>query len=137
MNIVRVPRLVKPGDLNHHGSLYAGRAAEWFVEACYLCAAQAPDLPGTMVCLAIRDLVLSKPVRGGERIQIETRPVKAVRTSLTIYGKITTRSGPARAEGFVTFVCVGKSGRPVAHRLRLDPPRDAEEKEIQRKARNF
>ncbi len=41
MNIVRVPRLVKPGDLNHHGSLYAGRAAEWFVEACYLCAAQA------------------------------------------------------------------------------------------------
>ena len=28
--------LVKSEDLNHHGTLYAGRSAEWFVEAGFI-----------------------------------------------------------------------------------------------------
>ena len=32
-------RLVKGEDLNHHGTLYAGRTAEWFVEAGFIAAA--------------------------------------------------------------------------------------------------
>ena len=34
MEIVKISRLVKSEDLNHHGTLFAGRGAEWFVEAC-------------------------------------------------------------------------------------------------------
>jgi hypothetical protein len=29
-------RLVKSEDLNHHGTLFAGRTAEWFVESGFL-----------------------------------------------------------------------------------------------------
>ncbi|NTU75550.1 MAG: acyl-CoA thioesterase, partial [Anaerolineaceae bacterium] len=31
--------LVKSEDLNHHGTLYAGRTAEWFVESGFIAAA--------------------------------------------------------------------------------------------------
>ena len=30
--------VVMGGDLNHHGTLYAGRTAEWFVEAGFISA---------------------------------------------------------------------------------------------------
>lgn len=136
MEIVRVPRLVKTEDMNHHGNLYAGRMAEWFVEACYLCASQVPGLPGALVCLRINDLVIKKPCPGGDTICLETRLVKAGSTSLTVYGRIVSHGGRRfHAEGFVTFVCVKKSGRPVAHRLRLDPPADAEEKAVRERVR--
>ena len=31
-------RLVKSEDLNHHGTLFAGRTAEWFVESGFIAA---------------------------------------------------------------------------------------------------
>ena len=33
MPIYKTYHLVKSEDLNHHGTLYAGRNAEWFVES--------------------------------------------------------------------------------------------------------
>jgi acyl-CoA hydrolase len=138
MDIVRVPRLVKTEDMNHHGNLYAGRMAEWFIEACYLCAAQVPGLPGALVCLRIHDLVIKKPCPGGDTICLETRLVKAGSTSLTVYGTIVSHGGRRfHAEGFVTFVCVGKHGRPVAHRLRLEPTEDAGEKALRARAQKL
>ena len=136
MDVLRVPRLVKTEDMNHHGNLYAGRMAEWFVEACYLCAVQTPGLPGAMVCLKIHDLVIKKPCPGGETICLETRIAKAGSSSLTVYGKIVSHGGRRfHAEGFITFVCVDKRSRPTAHRVRLSAPaRDAEEKAIRRRA---
>jgi acyl-CoA hydrolase len=135
MEAIRVPRLVKTEDMNHHGNLYAGRMAEWFVEACYLCAVQAPALPGAMVCLKIHDLVIKKPCPGGETICLETRIAKAGSSSLTVYGKIVSHAGRRfHADGYVTFVCVDKHGRPTAHRLRLPRAADAEERAIRRRA---
>jgi len=136
MEIVRVPRLVKTEDMNHRGSLYAGRMAEWFVEACYLCAAQVADLPGALVCLKIHDLVIKKPCPGGDMISLETRIAKAGSTSLTVYGKIVSHGGRRfHAEGSVTFVCVDKHNRPVAHGFRLPPARDAGEKALRKRTR--
>ncbi|MFB3926434.1 MAG: acyl-CoA thioesterase, partial [Syntrophales bacterium] len=34
-----IHRQVKGQDLNHHGTLFAGRGAEWFVEAGLIAAA--------------------------------------------------------------------------------------------------
>ena len=36
IRIYRTYHLVKSEDLNHHGTLYAGRNAEWFVEAGFI-----------------------------------------------------------------------------------------------------
>lgn len=39
MNRAKISRLVKSEDLNHHGTLFAGRMSEWFVEACSISGA--------------------------------------------------------------------------------------------------
>jgi len=135
MEVIRVPRLVKPEDMNHHGTLYAGRLLEWFVEACYMCAARSAGLPGTMVFLRIHDLVYKIPVREGDILTVEARAAKAGKTSLTIYGKMVSGDGSrVQAEGFFTFVCVGRRRRPVAHGLTLPPVLDAEDKAVRKRA---
>ena len=40
--------LIKSEDLNHHRSLFAGRSAEWFVEAGFIAAAAELD-PNTIL----------------------------------------------------------------------------------------
>jgi len=46
-------RLVKSEDLNHHGTLFAGRSAEWFVEAGFIAAASVLP-PKNIVCTLSR-----------------------------------------------------------------------------------
>ena len=50
--------LVKSEDLNHHGTLYAGRCAEWFVESGFIAAATLTR-PENIVCLKIHGMTLS------------------------------------------------------------------------------
>ena len=38
MPVYKTYHLVKGEDLNHHGRLYAGRNAEWFVESGFIAA---------------------------------------------------------------------------------------------------
>ncbi len=53
-------RLVKSEDLNHHGTLFAGRCAEWFVEAGFIAVASV--LPAeNIVCMKIHGLEFSRP----------------------------------------------------------------------------
>lgn len=138
MKSIRVPRLVKPEDMNHHGTLYAGRLVEWFVEACYMCAARPAGLPGTMVFLRIHDLTYKIPVHEGDILMIEAQAVKAGRTSLMIYGKMVNDGGSRiQAEGFLTFVCIDRRRRPVAHGLALSPARGTGEKILRKRAAAF
>jgi len=39
METLTIYHLVKSEDLNHHGTLFAGRGAEWLVEAGFIAAA--------------------------------------------------------------------------------------------------
>ena len=57
--------LVKGEDLNHHGTLYAGRTAEWFVESGFIAAASMTK-PENIVCLKIHGMTFNRPIRKGE-----------------------------------------------------------------------
>ena len=74
-------RLVKGEDLNHHGTLYAGRTSEWFVEAGFVAAANLTD-PENIVCLQIHNMMFSRPVHKGDVVCLESRIVYAGKTSL-------------------------------------------------------
>ena len=50
--------LIKSEDLNHHGTLYAGRSAEWLVESGFIAAANLTS-PENIVCLKIHGMVRS------------------------------------------------------------------------------
>ena len=116
---------VKNEDLNHHGTLYAGRTAEWFVEAGLMAAAQY--LPAdNIVCVKIHGMDFERPVHLGAVVEFTSKAVLAGRTSLVAYIRL-CEGGSQVLEGFITFVNVGPDGRPAPHGLTLEAqtPEDA------------
>lgn len=123
-----VAHLVKAEDLNHHGTLFAGRMAEWFVEACFICGARTTGHPESVVCLKMHGLRFNAPAQKGDIIAIETRLVRVGRTSFVVYGRtVRNNSTEVLADGFITFVHVDAQGRPLPHQLQLPPAADAAE----------
>ena len=114
-------RLVKSEDLNHHGTLFAGRSAEWFVEAGFIAAASV--LPAkNIVCLKVHGLTFTRPIAAGEIVCFESRIIKTGRTSLTVYVELAIEDQEAPIlNGFITFVHVDDHGHATPHGLELVP----------------
>jgi acyl-CoA hydrolase len=123
--------LVKSEDLNHHGTLFAGRTAEWFVEAGFISAA-AITHPENIVCLQIHGMKFTKPIKKGELACIESKVVHAGKTRLVSFIRITT-SDIAVVEGFITFVHVDLEGKSLPHGLEIIPL-SAEDIELNKQA---
>jgi acyl-CoA hydrolase len=111
--------LVKGEDLNHHGTLYAGRTAEWFVESGFISAASMTK-PENIVCLKIHGMTFSRPIRKGEL------PVFTSRVALTGETKIISLIevrvlGKLAVRGFISFIHVDLDGKPLPHGLHFEP----------------
>lgn len=125
---VSMCRLVKGGDLNHHGTLFAGRGAEWFVEAGFIAAASL-TAPESTVCVKIHGMVFTRPVKKGSLIRCESKVVLAGRTSLVAYVKIMIHpTDEFVVDGFLTFINVDSHGKPTPHGISLEAvlPEDIE-----------
>jgi acyl-CoA hydrolase len=110
--------LVKQNDLNHHGTLYAGRCADWFVESGFIAAANLAK-PENIVCLKIHGLVFSKPAHAGDILCFESRVILVGKTSLMAHVRV-IKSGVILLEGFITFIHVDLKGKPVPHGIKLE-----------------
>ena len=117
-------RLVKNEDLNHHGTLYAGRSAEWFVEAGFIAAAGLTR-PEDIVCLKIHGMTFTRPVRGGDVVTFESRIILAGKSSLHAHVRMLTK-GEQVMDGFITFVHVDREGRALPHGIVITPSTDAD-----------
>ncbi len=107
--------LVKSEDLNHHGTLFAGRSAEWFVEAGFTAAASVCS-PQHILCVKIHSMDFIRPVNNGEIIQYVSKLILAGRSSLITYISANIKGNKA-LEGFITFVHVDAQGKPQPHGL--------------------
>lgn len=118
--VVSYDRLVKSEDLNHHGTLYAGRSAEWFVEAAFI--AVAAVLPAkNIVCLKIHGLKFSQPINLGEIARFQSKIIDVGRTSVKVYIELRSQNATVSIiSGFITFVHVDQSGNPIPHNLTLE-----------------
>jgi len=116
--------LVKNEDLNHHGTLYAGRTAEWFVEAGFISAAKLTN-PENIVCLKIHGMLFSKTVHCGDILSLESKIILAGKTSLVAYIQALQNGNPL-LRGFITFVYVDKQGKSQPHGITITPtnPKD-------------
>ena len=114
-------RLVKSEDLNHHGTLFAGRTAEWFVESGFIAAAKIVN-PQGIVCLKIHGMYFTKPARPGQILNFVSKVVWAGRTSLVSYIHV-TKDGIVDpfVSGFITFIYVNEETRPAAHFIEISP----------------
>ena len=118
-------RLVKNEDLNHHGTLYAGRSAEWFVDAGFIAAA-GMTRPENIVCLKIHGMTFTRPVKPGEIVDFESRIILAGRTSLHAHVRMLAQ-GEFVMDGFITFVNVGHDGQALPHGITISPGAPGEE----------
>jgi acyl-CoA hydrolase len=129
-----IHRHVKGQDINHHRTLFAGRGAEWFVEAGFIAAAGLTS-PDRIVCVNIHGLVFSKPVQSGDILRFESRVVFAGRSRLVAYVRVVfDRNEELGLDGFLTFVHVDLHGRPLPHGIVIDTL-DPEEIRLQEMAK--
>ena len=127
-------RLVKGEDLNHHGTLYAGRTAEWFVESGFIAAASMTK-PENIVCLKIHGMTFSRPIRKGELPVFSSRVVLTGETKIVCLIEIRVL-GKLAVRGFITFIHVDLDGKPESHGLDFVPHTD-EEKALFEEAKNL
>lgn len=132
----RYDRLIKSEDLNHHRTLFAGRCAEWFVEAGFIAAASV--LPASnIVCLKIHGLAFTQPLTSGDIACFESRIAYTGTSSIRVYVvlKQDNHDKPV-VEGFITFVYVDEDGQALPHGITLALT-DPEEIELNQRAANL
>ena len=128
--------LVKSEDLNHHGTLFAGRSAEWFVESGFIAAA-ALTRPESIVCLKIHGMTYSRPVRRGEVVRFDSRIVLTGKSRIVAQIQMRGREpDDLIVDGFITFVNVDENGKALPHGV-VVAAETAEEQAVQEKARNL
>ncbi len=130
-------RLVKNEDLNHHKTLFAGRCAEWVVEAGFISLADKLE-PHNIVCLKMHGLEFLHPIHAGEVLCFESMLVLARRSTVDSFVRVRLQKDPAKVfcEGFLTFCYVDENARPMPHNLDIVAETE-EEIALQEKSRKL
>lgn len=139
MEIESLPRvtashLVKSVDLNHHGTLFAGRMAEWLVEVGFMVARAALGCPpGNVVCARLHGMDFRKSIGPGATLVVEGRVAYVGLSSVTVYVRAWPLGEPQEdlpyTDGLVTFVHIVET-RAVPHGLVVEVPRSGEERAL-------
>jgi acyl-CoA hydrolase len=130
-----ISHLVKPEDLQHHGTLFAGRMAEWLVETCFISASRFVGRPEDIVCVRVHGIDFEQPINNGDIAELRARVAYAGTTSITVKGEaFTVHSDVPVVSGMVTFVTVDKHGNPYAHGLSLPQEYISQNREIHEEA---
>jgi acyl-CoA hydrolase len=130
-----ISHLVKPEDLQHHGTLFAGRMAEWLVEACFIAACRLVGRPEDVVCVQVYGINFTNPIHNGDVVEIRSRVARVGKTSITVHGRayIPGVTEPS-VTGMATFVTLDKQGRPYEHGFSLPESYIAEHRDIYEEA---
>lgn len=134
MKTHKTTRLVRYEDLNHHGTLFAGRLSEWFVESCFICAAKETGVPERLVCLEILDFMVKRPTLNGALVDFSCRVARTGKSSIIVHCSVTGNDGAGTAEGFITFVSLDEGEKPSPHGITLDEIADLDELDIRHRA---
>lgn len=114
-------RLIKSEDLNHHGTLFAGRTAEWFIESGFIAATALLD-PRSVVCLKVHGMYFTSPAKPGEVLKFNSKIVYTGRSSLVAHITVCKATcSKTLVEGFVTFIHVDEETRPLPHNIVTEP----------------
>lgn len=138
MKIYETSHLVKGEDLNHHGTLFAAKAAAWLVEAAFVAAGCAYG-KNEIVCRNLHQMSFTKPVKPGTILKLSSRVVYAGRTSFMVTVTAADAFTKEKAfEGTVTFVTVDEqTGRKTEHGIVLDKAVDEEEQKQREAAKQI
>jgi acyl-CoA hydrolase len=117
-----ISHLIKPEDLQHHGTLFAGQMAKWLVEALFIAACRFIGKPEEIVCVQIHGLSFTRPITNGDIVEIRGRVAYVGKKSVTCYGSAYCEGDSSpRVTGMATFVTMDKEGNAYEHGLSLPP----------------
>ena len=111
--------LVKGEDMNHHGTLFAGRTAEWFVESGFIAAASMTR-PENIVCLKIHGMTFTAPVQPGSLAKFDSKVIYTGKSRIVVNIKLSVKETVV-VNGFITFVNVDKQSTPLPHGITIEP----------------
>ncbi len=115
-----IHHVVMGADLNHHGTLFAGQGAKWFVEAGFIAAANL-TAPENVVCVNIHGMQFKKSVPAGTILNYISKIVLAGKTRMVAYVKVVkSKNRELIVDGFLTFVNVDRNGRPLPHGITIE-----------------
>lgn len=118
----RVLHLVRPEDLNHHGTLFAGQMAKWCIEAGLMAVARLIGKPEDVVCVKFDRMVFKKPIRNGELIEIKTRISRVGVSSIEVFNEVCRANDEVTIiTNTATYVTVDENHKPYPHGLVLPP----------------
>lgn len=138
MKIYTSYKLIKMEELNHHGTLFAGRTAEIFVESGFTAASLEVKNPDQIVLVKIHSMTFNEPIQRGDVIKMESQIVRLGNTSLTAHITISSSvKNTTPVEGFITFVNVDETGKKIPHNLVLDETKNPRELELREIAKNL
>lgn len=113
--------LVRPEDLNHHGTLFGGRIAEWMTEAAFIGMAEILGHTDHAVIVSTKELTIKHPVTPGTVFQLNYEIEAAGTTSITvrIHGVDMLNPDDEFCQGSFIFVTTDENGQKKAHGIRL------------------
>jgi acyl-CoA hydrolase len=115
-----IHHVVMGADLNHHGTLFAGQGAKWFVESGFIAASNTTS-PESTVCVNIHGMLFKKSVPLGTIIRYESKVILGGRTRLVVYVRaVKSKNEEFIVDGFLTFVHVDPRGRPIPHGITIE-----------------
>ncbi len=127
--------LVRPEDLNHHGTLFAGQMAKWLVEAGFITASRLCGKTEDVVCVQVNGMTFKKPINNGDIIEIKSRIAYLGSTSLTVLSQVFTKQDATPlVSNMATFVTVDKENRPYKHGFKLSEEYIAKNRDIYQEA---
>ena len=113
--------LVRPEDLNHHGTLYGGRIAEWMTEAAFIGVAKLLGHTDHTVIVSTKELSVKQPVNPGTVLELDFELKAAGTTSLTIQveGRDMLHPESSYCQGTFIFVTLDENGNKKPHGISL------------------
>lgn len=113
--------LVRPEDLNHHGTLFGGRIAEWMTEAAFIGIAGILGHTDHAVIVSTKELTVKYPVTPGTILQLDYATEAVGTTSITVCVRGTDMLNPSieYCKGSFIFVTTDENGQKKAHGIRL------------------
>ncbi len=114
--VTRTAELVFPGDTDHRGLLFGGRALNLMEKAAFVAASRHARC--SVVMAALKEINFAAPIHVGEMIEITARVARVGRTSMRVAVRLCAedlQTGARRqaTEGEFVMVALGEDGKPT------------------------
>ena len=128
--------IVKPDEINHHNTLFVGKALSHLAETGFITVCMAHKNPDEVVFYSLEGFKFFSPVPKGNVLTFQGQIVRVTNHTVTVYVEaINKLKNTKHIHGYATYVTVDEKSRAKKnHGIVLDEPNDEGEKCLRKNA---